>query len=105
MTISTLMKLSDFYKSQGMKYPASQLKRDYLELAEMYERLAQIEAEKLEIVARIDKCKIPTKRIEKMWKVWGIELPVLRIEAESFDEAIRIAREIDRGYSAGQIIK
>lgn len=105
MTTSTLTKLADFYKSQGMQYPASQLKRDYFELAEMYEKLAQLEAEKLEIIARIDKCKIPTKRIDKMWKVWGIGLPVLRIEAESFDEALHIARAIDRGYSTGQIVR
>jgi len=40
-----------------------------------------------------------------MWKVWGIGLPVLRIEAESFDEALHIARVIDRGYSAWQIVR
>ena len=37
-----------------------------------------------------------------VWKVWGINLPVIRIEADSFDDAIRKAREINLNYCTGQ---
>lgn len=39
----------------------------------------------------------------KVWKVWGINLPILEIEADCFDEAIRKARKINPNYCSGQI--
>ena len=38
------------------------------------------------------------------WKITGAGLPALRIEAESFDDAIEEARKIDQRYCGGQII-
>lgn len=39
------------------------------------------------------------------WKITGrAGLPALRIEAESFDEALAIARKTDHLYDTGQII-
>lgn len=42
-----------------------------------------------------------------LWKVWryGIDKEIsVTIEAESFDEAISIARQIDSRFSAAQVI-
>ena len=39
----------------------------------------------------------------KIWKVWRINLPIIRIEADCFDDAIREARKINPNYCIGQI--
>lgn len=39
-----------------------------------------------------------------MWKVWGTNLPILEIKAESFDEVIRKARKINKNYDTAQPI-
>ena len=39
----------------------------------------------------------------KIWKVWGINLEVMEIHAECFDEAIRKARKINSDYNSAQI--
>lgn len=39
----------------------------------------------------------------KTWKVWGINLPILEIKAENFNEAIREARKINKNYNSGQV--
>ena len=36
-------------------------------------------------------------------KVWGINLPIVEIEADCFDKAIRKARQINKNYCSGQI--
>lgn len=50
-----------------------------------------------------------TKEREDMkmfiWRIWGWELPALEIEAESFDEALRIARSIHIGYNSGKVVE
>ena len=38
------------------------------------------------------------------WKIWGGDLEYAVINADSFDEAIGKAREIDPRYSSGQVI-
>lgn len=41
-----------------------------------------------------------------IWYVWGNdkeECPKIEIKAESFDEAIKIARAINPNYNAGQV--
>lgn len=37
-----------------------------------------------------------------MWKVWGTNLKMLRIKADSFDDAIREARKINPNYDTAQ---
>ena len=37
------------------------------------------------------------------WKIWGTNLPTLEIKADSFDDAIREARKINKKYDSGQI--
>ena len=42
----------------------------------------------------------------KIWKIWAnsiSELKQLYIEADTFDEALAIARKIDIRYNAGQL--
>lgn len=42
----------------------------------------------------------------KTWLIWGIgleELEEIEIQAETFDEAIKIAREINKNYNIGQL--
>lgn len=39
----------------------------------------------------------------KTWKVWGIDLPIVRIKADCFDDAIKEARKINPDYCIGQI--
>ena len=39
----------------------------------------------------------------KIWYIWGIGLERLEIKANSFDEAIKKARKIDKNYSTGQL--
>ena len=44
----------------------------------------------------------------KTWLIWGIGLEELEeieieIQAETFDEAIKIAREINKNYNIGQL--
>lgn len=40
-----------------------------------------------------------------IWYIWGDEkdCPKIEIEADSFDEAIKIARKINPNYNAGQV--
>ena len=40
-----------------------------------------------------------------IWKVWGTNLSELLIKADSFDNALDIARKVDPRYSMGQIYK
>lgn len=39
----------------------------------------------------------------KIWYIWGTNLERLEIKANSFDEAIKKARKIDRNYNTGQL--
>ena len=39
----------------------------------------------------------------KIWYIWGTGLERLEIKANSFDEAIKKARKIDRNYNIGQL--
>lgn len=39
----------------------------------------------------------------KVWKIWGNDLPYLYIEADTFDEALKKAREINKKYNTGQL--
>ena len=39
----------------------------------------------------------------KVWKIWGNNLPHLYIEADTFDEALKKAREINKKYNTGQL--
>lgn len=41
----------------------------------------------------------------KTWWIEGHNLDRLIIDAESFDEAIAIARKVNKGYSGGSVIK
>ena len=38
------------------------------------------------------------------WEIFGINLPTIIIIAGSFDEALKIAREIDYNYDGGRVI-
>ena len=37
-----------------------------------------------------------------IWKIWGTNLKVIKIEADSFDEAIAKARKINPNYDTAQ---
>ena len=37
----------------------------------------------------------------KLWYIWGLYLPVLLIEADSFDKALEEARRINPNYNTG----
>ena len=39
----------------------------------------------------------------KTWYIWGLYLPVLLIEADSFDRALEEARKINPNYNTGQL--
>ena len=39
----------------------------------------------------------------KLWYIWGLFLPVLLIEANTFDEALEEARRINPNYNTGQL--
>lgn len=39
-----------------------------------------------------------------LWKIDGIGLPKLFINADSFDEALEIARKTDPNYTGGQVL-
>lgn len=41
----------------------------------------------------------------KIWRIFGINLKDLFINAESFDEALEIARKIDENYAGGVLVK
>lgn len=41
----------------------------------------------------------------KTWRIEGHNLDRLIIDAEEFDEAIAIARKVNKGYSGGSVIK
>lgn len=38
-----------------------------------------------------------------IWSIWSSELPKLDIEANSFDEALERARNINPNYNTGQL--
>ena len=38
------------------------------------------------------------------WEIAGINLPAIIIIAESFDDALKIAREINYNYDEGRVI-
>ena len=38
-----------------------------------------------------------------IWRIWSSELPEIYIEANSFDEALEKAREINPKYNTGQL--
>lgn len=39
-----------------------------------------------------------------MWKIWGLDLQPLFIKANNFDEAIVLARKINKNYNTGQLV-
>ena len=39
----------------------------------------------------------------KLWYIWGLHLPVLLIEADTFDKALEEARKINPNYNTGQL--
>lgn len=39
----------------------------------------------------------------KIWYIWGISLERLEIKANSFDEALKEARKINKNYNTGQL--
>ena len=44
-------------------------------------------------------------RCTRLWKIDGGKLEPLKIPAETFDEALAIARKINRNYNGGQVIR
>ena len=38
------------------------------------------------------------------WEITGINLPTIIIIADSFDDALKISREIDYNYNSGRVI-
>lgn len=44
-------------------------------------------------------------RIRKRWKITGNDLPPFYLYADSFDEALRLARIINPDYNTGQIVE
>ena len=42
---------------------------------------------------------------KKWWKISGINLPTIKVYANSFDEALKIARNKNKDYNTGQLIK
>lgn len=44
-------------------------------------------------------------RCTRLWKIDGGNLEPLKIPAETFDEALAIARKINRNYNGGQVIR
>lgn len=43
------------------------------------------------------------RRIKMIWIISGRNLPTLEIEADSFDEALKEARQINKNYDTGQV--
>lgn len=41
----------------------------------------------------------------KTWMIEGYKLDRLIVDAETYDEAIAIARKVNKGYSSGSVIK
>ena len=39
----------------------------------------------------------------KLWYIWGTNLERLEIKANSFDEALKVARQINPNYNTGQL--
>ena len=39
----------------------------------------------------------------KIWYIWGTGLERLEIKANSFDDALKIARQINPNYNTGQL--
>lgn len=39
----------------------------------------------------------------KQWKIWGINLQPIFIKADTFDEALKEARKLNKNYCAGQL--
>ena len=39
----------------------------------------------------------------KIWKIWGSNLPILEIVADSFDNALKEARKVNKEYNTGQL--
>ena len=39
----------------------------------------------------------------KIWKIWGRNLQTLEIVADSFDDALKEARKVNKGYTTGQL--
>lgn len=38
-----------------------------------------------------------------IWLIWGVGLDKIEIQASCFDEALDIARKINKGYCSGQV--
>lgn len=43
------------------------------------------------------------RKYMKVWYIWGLYLPVLLIEADSFDKALEKAKRINPNYNTGQL--
>ena len=56
-----------------------------------------------EIQVLYDKQKESDARKMKTWYIWGLYLPVLLIEANTFDEALEEARRINPNYNIGKL--
>ena len=39
----------------------------------------------------------------KIWKIWGRDLQAIEIVSDSFDDAIKEARKVNKGYNIGQL--
>ena len=48
--------------------------------------------------------RVKFKMKKSLWEISGWKLETLFIEANSFDEALKIARETDNGYCCGRPI-
>ena len=48
--------------------------------------------------------RVKFKMKKSLWEISGYKLETLFIEADSFDEALKIARETDNGYCCGRPI-
>ena len=48
--------------------------------------------------------RVKFKMKKSLWEINGYKLTTLFIEANSFDEALKIARETDNGYCCGRPI-
>ena len=48
--------------------------------------------------------RVKFKMKKSLWEISGWKLTTLFIEANSFDEALKIARETDNGYCCGRPI-
>lgn len=48
--------------------------------------------------------RVKVKMKKSLWEISGWKLEMLFIEADSFDEALKTARETDNGYCCGRPI-